>query len=191
MRVIGITKRILRKVLGKMLLTFRQLETLLYEVEAIVNSRPLVYVENDIVSSYALTPSQFIMLNPKLGTPTMCRTLDENCGTSQVSAGSLLLIWNKGMKILEQFWKIWRNEYLLALRERNNMLHKRKKSSVNAQPTIGRVVLIKEDMPRGVWKMGKIIKITQSADGQIRSAEMILATGRKLIRPINLLYPLE
>ena len=48
----------------KKCLTEKQLTTNLVEVEAIVNSRPLVYVDDDIKSSHVLTPSNFVMTNP-------------------------------------------------------------------------------------------------------------------------------
>ncbi|GFX93988.1 integrase catalytic domain-containing protein [Trichonephila clavipes] len=37
----------LRKILGKALLTFEELSTILSEVEVIINHRPLTYVEDD------------------------------------------------------------------------------------------------------------------------------------------------
>ena len=58
-------------------------------------------------------------------------------------------------------------------------------------PNIGNVVIIKEDLPRGMWKMGRIVKLIQSNDGQLRSAKVKLANGNIIGRPLNLLYPLE
>ena len=43
-RLVGLTKRALRKAVGKTCLTENQLITILTEIEAMVNSRPLVYV---------------------------------------------------------------------------------------------------------------------------------------------------
>ena len=62
-RLVGITKRALRKTLGNQRLTEKQLSTVLAEVEAIVNSRPLVYVDEDINSSMVLTPTDFLSLH--------------------------------------------------------------------------------------------------------------------------------
>ena len=68
--LIGLVKRSLRKAIGKLCLTYDQLLTILKEVEAVVNSRPLVYIEDDINSSMTLTPSHFLTLNPTEGIPT-------------------------------------------------------------------------------------------------------------------------
>lgn len=61
-RLVGITKRVLKKTLGNQCLTEKQLTTILVEAEAVVNSGPLVYVDEDINSSMVLTPSYFISL---------------------------------------------------------------------------------------------------------------------------------
>ena len=69
-RLIGLVKRSLRKAIGKLCLTYDQLLTILKELEAVVNSRPLVYIEDDINSSMTLPPSHFLTLNPAIGIPT-------------------------------------------------------------------------------------------------------------------------
>ena len=63
-RLVGLVKRSLRKSVGSNLLTDTQLETLIKEIEAVVNSRPLVYVGDDIDSSLVITPGHFLTLNP-------------------------------------------------------------------------------------------------------------------------------
>ena len=68
-RLIGVLKRCLRKPIGKLCLTSEQLRTLLAEAESVVNSRPLVYVGDDINSNICLTPAHFLTLNPKTSIP--------------------------------------------------------------------------------------------------------------------------
>ena len=51
--------------------------------------------------------------------------------------------------------------------------------------------MIKESLPRGVWKLGKIQELISSQDGQIRTAKVLLPTHRVLNRRINLLCPIE
>ena len=57
--VVGIVKRSLRKTAGKVCLTSEQRLTILKEAEAVINSRPLVYVGEDINSNKTLTPAHF------------------------------------------------------------------------------------------------------------------------------------
>ena len=87
---------------------------------------------------------------------------------------------------LEHFWKKWRAEYLLALRERKNSLH-----GESCTVKIGQVVLIHEDLvPRAKWKLGLITELYKSNDGKIRSVKLKTAKG-ETNRPISKLYPLE
>ncbi|CAG2198095.1 unnamed protein product [Mytilus edulis] len=48
-----------------------------------------------------------------------------------------------------------------------------------------------EDLTRSTWRMGRIVKLISSNDGEIRSAKVQLSTGLILGRPLNVLYPLE
>ena len=56
--MVQLVKRCLRKAVGRSTLTFDQLNTVLVEVEAIVNSRPLTYVYDDMEGvSYSVSSS--------------------------------------------------------------------------------------------------------------------------------------
>ena len=59
-RLVGLTKRAIWKTLGSQCLTEKQLVTILAETEAVVNSRPLVYIDDDINSSMIITPTDFL-----------------------------------------------------------------------------------------------------------------------------------
>ena len=190
-RMVGIVKRALRKTIGKRLLMFDQMQTVVKEVEAVVNKRPLVYVGEDLNSSIVITPSHFLCLNPHTGIPETEDEDDTEFKPVESSAEKLLNIWKKGEKLLNSFWKIWQGEYLLSLRERTQNKIKSKRIQAEDVPKIGDVVLIKDDLPRGQWKLGKLNRLRLSRDGQIRSAEVKTATGKMLNRPLNLLFPIE
>lgn len=61
-RLVSIVKRCFRKSIGRKLLTLIQLLTFIKEVEAVVNSRLLVYAADDVNFSIALTPNHFLSL---------------------------------------------------------------------------------------------------------------------------------
>ena len=67
-RLVGISKMALRKAIGKTCLTMLQFQTFLTETEAIINSRPLVYLGEDLNDSTALTTSHFLSPNKKTAT---------------------------------------------------------------------------------------------------------------------------
>ena len=151
-----------------MCLTSEQLLTILKEAEAVINSRPLVYVGEDINSYMTLTPAHFLTLNPKIGLPISTRddTDDINYNPEISSADKLLATWKKGLKCLGSFWKIWSHEYLLSLRERQQAKLKGPRVQSPCTANVGDVVLIKDDFSRGSWRLGRIQELIKSKDGQ-------------------------
>ena len=190
-RMVGVVKNALRKLLGRKLITLIQLQTLIKEIESTVNSRPLVYIESDINSDATITPNHFLTLNPKTGVPS-----DNNEGADEYlpkesSKDKLLKTWEKGLKLLNEFWRIWREQYLVSLRERTQTHLKSGRLASESVPKVGDVVQIKDSVPRGCWKIGRITELVSSRDGQVRSAKIKLPNSNVLGRPLNLLYPLE
>ena len=59
-RLVRSFKLPLRKILGKSLLTYEEIETILCEIECVINSRPLIYVSEDDLQN-ALTPFHLIV----------------------------------------------------------------------------------------------------------------------------------
>ena len=47
-RLIGLTKSLLKKVLGRTHVNLSSLQTIVVEIEAVLNDRPLTYVSSDI-----------------------------------------------------------------------------------------------------------------------------------------------
>ena len=94
---------------------------------------------------------------------------------------------------LQGFWESWISEYLPTLRERHSLQMKAVKGEVVRSPVVGEVVIVKEDnMPRGSWKLGRIVNLINSEiDGIARAATLIMNNGKQFRRPFRLLYPLE
>ena len=112
-----------------------------------------------------LTPSHYLTLNPKLGIPTC--DIDDNdhdFSPHESSTDKLLVKWKKGLKLVHKFWKVWKDEYLLSLRERIQTRLRKAKIRSRYPSQIGDVVLIKDDLPRGTWRNGKIIELMISYD---------------------------
>ena len=192
-RLVGIVKRSLRKAIGKVCLSNEQLLTILKEAEAVINSMPLVYVGDDINSSITLTPAHFLTLNPKIGLPVTTRdeTDDIDFNPEISSTDRLLATWKKGLKHLSSFWKVWRDDYLLSLRERHQINLKQPRVQSPFTANVGDVVLIKDDLPRGNWRLGRLQELIKSRDGHIRSARVLLSLNKVIGRPLSLLFPIE
>jgi hypothetical protein len=105
------------------------------------------------------------------------------------SEADILKLWRKDNKLLDSFWKLWRNDYLLSLRERTQSRLNCGRIQSATTPFVGDVIHIEEDFPRACWKLGKIIELPTSFDGEIRSAKIRLSSGQVIGRLLNLLYP--
>ena len=59
-RLIGMRKSTIKKMLGRSFITLCTLQTLIVEIEAILNDRPLTYVSSDVTNPEPLTPSHLL-----------------------------------------------------------------------------------------------------------------------------------
>lgn len=98
-RLVGLVKRSLRKTVGRKRLALVQLQTLIKEVEAVVNSRPLIYYGDDLNSTISLTPAHFLSLNPDTGIPPVNDEFDSDYLPYKSSTDRLLQTWKKGQNI--------------------------------------------------------------------------------------------
>ncbi|CAF1104794.1 unnamed protein product [Didymodactylos carnosus] len=152
-----------------------------------------VYVGADFASGYVLTPAHFLSLNYKVGTPAteITELQDEEYIQNITSKDRLLQNWKRGQRHIEQFWTVWRNDYLLNLRERTQRFLRQPHCRSIEIPKVGDVVHVRNDGPRGSWQLARVIKIIKSSDEQVRSAKVILLSGTVLTRALMHLYPLE
>ena len=180
-RLIRIVKSCLKRILGKSSLNYEQLSTVLTEVEAVVNSRPITYIFDNQNIVDPLTPAHFLVghrltLLPK----SDCKT--------ESSRSNILEKWKHRQTILEHFWKRFYKEYTLQLK--TAMYTKIPKDT--AEFKIDDVVLVHQDHPnRCNWKLGRIIELFVGRDQKIRSAKVQLGNKEIIKRPIQRLYNLE
>lgn len=80
--------------------------------------------------------------------------------------------------MLRVFWKLWCDDCLLRLRERYQNFLKSKRIRAHLPPNIGDIVLVKDDLPWGCLRTGKILQLVPSRDREIRSAKVLLPSGR-------------
>ncbi|CAD5207734.1 unnamed protein product [Bursaphelenchus xylophilus] len=192
-RLMGVTKTALKRAIGKKKISLPEMMTVLTEVEAIVNSRPLTFVPSKIddQSFHPIRPIDCIQPGAFIGVPLL-DPWDPEDGTFEPKPSSvtkLMDLWRKQQRIINQFWKIWSSEYLLTLAERHQTTHKQDRSAIDRLPMKGEVVLVHEEgLGRGKWQMAKILEIVTPNKIQIQ-----LATPPHLVlhRSPKHLYPLE
>ena len=184
-RLIGLTKSTLKKVLGRAAVNLCTLQTIVVEVEAILNDRPLTYVSSDIKDAEALTPAHLLYGRRITSLP---HPLVENDEVSDPTYQENTDIQRKAKRVallIQHFWQRWSHEYLTSLRE----FHKN--SGINAETVkVGDVVLIHDDRSRVNWKLALVTSINRGHDGFVRSANVRTANGTTN-RPITRLHPLE
>lgn len=165
----------LYRVIGAQLLTYEELITVLTQVEALLNSRPLCVISADPYPE-ALTPAHFLMNNPIEFLPAY-----DFFETSSVN-----LIKRKHLldSMVQSYWKRWRLEYL-------HTLQVRQKWCKPSNPVkIGTIVLVHQDSsPPLRWPLGVIEEIYPGKDGVTRVA-LVKTKAGSFKRPVNKLCPL-
>ena len=171
-----------------------ELCTVLTEVEDVLNNRPLTYIGEDINSTLALTPNRLLLAYEKVNMHAITPSTDEDDKTEnkikRATKDKLCEMW-KYEERLSKFWNLFKEEYLLSLRERYQTNLQQNRIANKEQPKIGTVVLIEENLPRALWRIGKIESLVRNQDGQFRSAKILLPSGTILERSVKHVYPLE
>lgn len=167
-------KRHLKRIVGNTKLTYDEFETILLQVEACLNSRPLCAIKNSHEVE-VLTPAHFLIQEALLTIP------DDNLETTNVSH---LSRWTLLQKMVQQFWKVWNHEYLNTLRQRSKCRQRTNNLEIND------VVILKEDnLPPNSWLLAKVVEVHPGADGIVRVVS-IKTKNTILKRPVVKLCPL-
>lgn len=175
-RLVRSVKTALRHTIGRAGLNFEEFRTLMTEIEAVVNRRPLTYTSDDRDDPLPLRPVDFL-LTP--GPPPFATTQ-----SPEVTLNSRL----KHRKcLLEQAWRRWHREYL-------NEIHQwRLKEQGRLSPKVGDVVMIEPQQKfknRALFPLGRITRLIVGTDGHCRAA-YIMVNGHEVRRSTKHLYPLE
>lgn len=166
----------LKKTIGDTKLSFEELNTLLNQIEACVNSRPLCAISSDPNDAGVLTPAHFL-----IGEPTICPP-EQNHLEAKVN---WLDRWQRVQQMVQLFWKRWQSDYLNQLQMRTKWTDERE------APKIGDSVLIREEnLPPAQWQTGKIVDTHPGDDNLIRVVSVKVGDST-FKRPITkiCLYP--
>ncbi|XP_073961981.1 uncharacterized protein [Choristoneura fumiferana] len=169
------TKYHLKRIVGESTLTFEELSTVLIQIEACLNSRPLSPISDHKEDLEPLTPGHLLIGEPLVVLPSpdlkdlKINTLDR---------------WQLTTRIVQDFWKRWQSEYLSRMQERSKWRQSMKEFEV------GDLVIIKDQRyPPGHWLMGRIVKKYPGHDNITRTYDIRTISGI-LRRAITKLCPL-
>ena len=174
-------KQPLKKILGKSRLNVDQISTILKEIEAQINSRPICSVSDEASEQKYLTPASFLIGRNLMNMPLKPRPQGKPKSDQRV----LNKLLRQQNSYLDLIWRTWKEEYLRGLGTIND--------KVNHTDSVkeGEVVLVGSfNLPKTVWEVGVIQKLTQGRDGRYRTAS--IKTSRGLIsRSVQHLSRLE
>ena len=160
-----------KRVVGSLVLSFEELTTVACQVEACLNSRPILATTShnqDGIST--LTSGHFLMMQPPTAYPTDPSPMEEPHLTTK---------WRMCQSLIQHFWNRWHREYLQTLQSRTKWT----KTQPNLQE--GDVVILKEDKHFSChWPIAKIIKTYPGSDGLVRVA-LIKTSTSTYKRPVT------
>ena len=174
-RQIRTTSKIMSSTARQQVLDDEGLVTLMCNVEAIINGRPLTIVSDDARDLKPLTPNDLLLLRNGTDITTLTDKTDSYCKRR----------WRQVQYLSNVFWQRWVREYLPLLQTRNKWNIQRRNLKIGDI-----VLLIDDDIPRNRWLLGRVLEVFKGSDGNVRTVKV--KTGQTtLIRPINKLCLLE
>ena len=153
-RLIGVCKRTLKKVLGNAFITIDELYTIITEVEARVNNRPLTYVSSEGFDK-PLTPSQLICGRDIETLPALVDEEDK-LETYEFDPTAISRRHRKLLKLINNAWDKWSQEYILMLRDRDKKAIPGNKTGEKV-PMVGDVVIMLAEHKSAPLQLGRII----------------------------------
>ena len=148
----------LKRVLGEQAFTYDELETMICEVEACLNSRPLgALASHPMDGTVPLTPGHFLIGRPIKAYPVTKINYDPPPS----------LRWAHCQKMIQLFWSRWSREYLQQL-QRAVKWHKKKNNYC-----IGDMVLVNDGTEYLCqWTLAKVIQVYPGNDGCVRAVDV-------------------
>ena len=147
-RFCQLIKRPLRKVINGALVTKKELECLLAEIQKVVNLRPLTTPSDDPKDPNPITPAGLLGQSYSPEDPSV--ELDQRQLTNRQRYQQRI------SDLLKRRWKL---EYLSSL----NILAKR--TSFSGLIKSGDIVLLDNEKPRSTWPLARILEAIPGADG--------------------------
>ncbi|XP_055840613.1 uncharacterized protein LOC129908257 [Episyrphus balteatus] len=165
-----------KRVVGNGTLTFEELTTLLTQIEACLNSRPLCPLTENPDDFHALTPAHFLIGAEMYTVPEPDLTIGKTSYSDR---------WKAIQFSLQTFWHHWQSEYLARLQQRPKWLKSQ------PQLKIGDLVLIKDKrFPPTKWNLGRILETFPGKDDITRVINLKTQQG-EFKRPVTKLCPLQ
>ncbi|MEL7523168.1 MAG: hypothetical protein AAGJ80_16395, partial [Cyanobacteria bacterium J06553_1] len=183
-RMIGVVKKCLKTCMFQRSLSYDDIVTLIKEVMARVNNRPLTYVSKSNDELTTLTPNHLLFGRKiNLLPPLLSKENDPPYeGQTQLEEQYI-----ERSKLVTKFARIWETEYLRELRSRHYPSTQKNLFKLK----VGDIVLLETVyLPRESWPLAKITRLFPDEHGVVRAVE-IQSRGHLQTCTVNKLVPLE
>ena len=192
-RLIKTIKSCINKTIGKQKLTYFNFITLISDIQATMNNRPLTYSTNIDNSIDVVTPNHFINLNNTNNTMILTSNdefpdLDEEDDPQYDPYQKLMTSLDIRQKLINKYQRVFLQNYLLSLKRK---IPDGKDYSDLEELKPGRVLLLQNDKNKPHLKMVRIISHVPSSDGVLRSVRIKTSDGSQTEVAIANLIPLE
>ncbi|XP_029166178.1 uncharacterized protein LOC114936979 [Nylanderia fulva] len=176
----------LKRIAGSRTLSQAEFATLLCQIEACLNSRPIAALSDDPSDLSAFTPSHFL-----IGRPIVAALSDDPSDLSAFTPGhfligrpivaipeeSILAIntnrlsrWQFVHSMVEQLWRAWSQDYLHSLQQRY------KWSERSPCFRVGELTLLKNPLlPPSKWELARVTRVHPGSDGLVRVVTVRIA----------------
>eukprot|EP00794_Sanderia_malayensis_P019621 gene19621-biopygen13890 len=133
-------------------------------------------VSDDARDPNALTPNHLLMLKSNECDPPGIFSNKDSYSKKR---------WKQIQYLADLFWKRWVKEYLPTLQQRQKWLTPKRNLRENDI-----VLIVEKPLPRGAWRLGRVIDVHIGRDGLVRSAK-VKTSQSELVRPVDKLCLLE
>ena len=179
-RSVGLVKRHLKAATNGDVINIKTFETMIVEIEAIVNRRPLTALSADSRDVEAITPAH--ILYPATYAHSSARIVPYNVSTD---ADRLRTMWKRTQSRVNAFWKTWAKDYILSLHDRKKWQKTERDLAIDDL-----VILADESTSRDEWRLGRIVAV-DGTDTHVRKASIRRADGKIVERDRTRIVRLE
>lgn len=155
-------KRCLIRAIGHSSLTYEEMYTILVQIEAALNSRPIMAQSDNPNDLEPLTPGHFLI-------GEALQTWFEPIHDSKLELNER---YRRLRQLYQHFWARWSTEYVVGLQQR----YKWHQSRPNVE--IGSMVLLRDDSRRPLeWPIGRIVAVYPGRDNVVRVVTVKTRSG--------------
>ena len=174
--VVKAAKRAMNATIGRADLNEEEFRTVVSKTAHLLNCRPIQLI-SDVNDYETLTPNHFLLSSQA-----------EAVFPPDVSEEDQLKLPTRlrhQIMMQQHVWKRFQEEIVPMLGPRSKWCREFENLKENDV-----VLEIDNSLPRGVWRLLRVVRLLPSTDGLVRSVEVLSAVGKTFLRPISRLIPI-